>query len=266
MKNRIILCSVFALLFAPVVSQARWGLDLSAANWEMDAEDHTTNVNTLTRAWAASGYALSSKVDPVTYGLEAKVFMEGNAPFRLGISVGVGLMPEVVSNFHARQGLSYNDLYLENRTNYIPVELYAKYASKGGKFSIFAGGGANYLMASTEYKVESTGNYWEKGTFEQSKTIPHARAGCEFFLAKWLALNVGVKYVFSGVLDNLTGKMSASSGGGPGEYRMIMFRNPTYGEYMDARLTSAGLAAGERPFQYDYSGLRLNAGLRVYFK
>ena len=117
------------------------------------------------------------------------------------------------------------------------------------------------MMASTDYKFTGSGGE-TKAVFTQKKVLPHVQAGCELFLAKWISLNIGAKYLFSAVLDNLTGKVT-DGGVDQGKNRLIMMDAAPYGE--EFGYTSGPLASGERPFKYDLSGLRANIGLHIYF-
>lgn len=258
MKNKIILYSAFALLFAPAVSNARWGTDFTGQMWTMDGKE----LNTTMHSYQASGANITGKVSEDKFGGAARLFVEGNSRFRLGAAVGFGVMPAVIGE--SRETYSGGATYrgIENRTTYIPADLYLKYTSEGGKFSLFGGGGADYVMASSEYKLSYNGG-GEAGTFTQKKIMPHVQAGCELFLAKWLSVNVGAKFLFSAILDNLTGSMTGS-GVAPGKYRMTMKRWSN-GEEPDFTLTTTPFAANERAYKYDYSGLRANIGLRMYF-
>jgi hypothetical protein len=70
----------------------------------------------------------------------------------------------------------------------------------------------------------------------------------------------GVKYVFSGVLDNLTGNVY-EDGEYMGKNRLFM----SNGQYLDLQKTSEALAPRDRKFKYDFSGLCINIALRAYF-
>ncbi|MDO8715691.1 MAG: hypothetical protein Q7J73_02645 [Dehalococcoidales bacterium] len=263
MKNKIAICAVMALLFAPTVSNARWGMDFTANNWKMDAKDLKTDKQSHENL-RSLGWTMHTELSQSSLGGEARFFKEGNSPLSLGFAVGFGGMPDMNSNSGGSFGGSNAQQGLSSRAFYIPVDLYLKHTSKGGNFSVFGGAGADYVRASTYYDASGSGGYWEKATFTQTKTVPHARAGCEFFLAKWISLDVGVKYVFSAIFDNLTGNLTGSAGVVPGKSRMIM-KKFSYGETMDSKLTSATLGTGERPFKYDFSGLRATFGLKMYF-
>jgi hypothetical protein len=108
--------------------------------------------------------------------------------------------------------------------------------------------------------VITVGTWHAEGTFTQNKVVPHVQAGAEWYMCKWLALDAGVKYVFSGVLDNLTGNVN-EDGEYMGKNRLIM----SNGQDLDWQKTSEAIALGDRKFKYDFSGLRINIALRAYF-
>jgi hypothetical protein len=265
MKNKIAFCAAMALLFAPSVSHSmRWGTEFTGSSWTMDGKDFLKSMHTYEAMAPAAGFSMTGKITQGRLGGAAGVFVEGNSRFRLGAAVGYGVMPAVSSKFRWGNGW-VGGFNLENKTTYIPLDLYLKYTSREGKFSLFGGGGADYVMASTDFKGDDSNSSSMRATFTEKKLMPHVQAGCELFLAKWISLDLSAKYLFNAVLDNLTGNMT-SDGYPPGKYRMIMADNPPYGEVWQFWRTSNPLVSGVRPFKYDLSGLRANIGFRVYFK
>ena len=262
MKIKIAVCAVMALLFAPAVSQARWGTEFTGQSWKMDGKEFLTDMQTFVKYAQNHGYGMAGKLTQEKIGGAAGFFVEGNSRFRLGISAGYGVMPSV----SVKAGLTTNHIereVIENKTTYIPADLYLKYTSKGGKFSLFGGGGGDYVMASTDFKFEESGGYTDliKGTFTQKKVIPHVQAGCELFLAKWISLNISAKYLFSAILDDLTGNVT-ENGVALGKRKLTMMTAPT-GEVV--YYSGNTLSQSERPLKYDFSGLRANVALRIYF-
>ncbi len=262
MKNKIAIFAVVALLFAPAVSNARWGTEFTGASWTMDGKEVTTLMHTYQAVAAFSSWSMAGKVTEGKLGGSASLFIEGNSRVRLGGSIGYGAMPDVMLKIRVTSGPSpIINLDMINKTTYIPVDLYLKGVSKSGKFSLFGGGGADYVIAKSDYDEWSGSTV--KGSFSQKKLVPHVQAGGELFLAKWISLNVSAKYLFSAVLDNLTGGVSGS-GYSAGKRRLTM-QKWSLGEVTNYPLTSSPLAANERPFKYDLSGLRANVGLKIYF-
>ena len=237
-----------------------WGTELNGALWTMDGKEFSKNSSYFKSATAVSpGATESGKVTQGKLSGAVSVFVEGTARLCLGASIGYGAMPAVSSKIRYLNATFYFNQDLDNKITYIPMDVYLKHTSISGKLALFGGGGVNYVMASTDFKREaSPGDQW-KGTFTQNKIIPHLQAGGELFLSKRISLSFGVKYLFSGVLDKLTGKVEGDKS------RMIMISNPSYGEAFSYKSTSSPLASDERPFKYDLSGLRVNFGLRTYF-
>lgn len=263
MKNITAVCAVLALFLAPSVSNARWGTEFTGSSWTMDGKEFMTSLKTYKAYSAANpGFGMTGEVTEGKLGGAASFFMEGNSRTRLGLAAGFGSMPAVSAKLNLTGSWSGN-INIENKITYIPLDLYLKHVSEKGKFSLFGGGGADYIMAKTEYKANDTGGA-AKGTFTQKKVMPHVQAGCELFLAKWISFNISAKYLFGAVLDKMTGKVT-EAGVDKGENILIMTKDPVYGEYFGYKKTSIALASDERAFKYDLSGLRANVGLRIYF-
>ncbi|MDO8803810.1 MAG: hypothetical protein Q7R35_05230 [Elusimicrobiota bacterium] len=258
---------------------ARWGAEFAGSLWEMDGKD-------LAKAAPAdrrSGETV--KIAQYRYGGSAVFFIEGRSQFRFGLSAGYGAMPSVSYN-SSRKYANYSSPYysysywrtkLSNETRYVPLDVYLKYESQGGGFIFSAGGGADYLMARTTYDYYSSNTsdnpaftpsqYSKKGEFTRNKVVPHAQAGFELFLSEGLSINVGAKYLFSAALDNLTGKFNTDGVVDPTKYRMVVGEaTPPDGEYyIGFHPETKPLCPNERPFKYDYSGLRANIAIRFYF-
>ena len=270
MKNKITICTVMALLLMPHISNARVGLEFTGESWKMDGKEFITDMRAERADAIANGYDMTGKVTQGKLGGAAKFFLEGNSRFRLGISAGYGVMPTVSYKLMESDntGWAWNADFI-NKITYIPVDLYFKHTSESGGFSLFGGGGADYVMASTDLKSEDLNsgfpNYSATATFTQKKVMPHVQAGCEVFLAKWISINLSAKYLFSAILDNLTGRITVN-GADQGRHRLVMTDYPPYGQEISVDPTSAPLPAGDRPFKFDLSGLRANVGLKIYFK
>lgn len=257
MKIKIAILAVISFLAAPLASDARWGTEFTGSYWKMDGREFAKTRKTY-MALATTGQSLAGRIYEGTLGGAASFFVEGNSRFRLGIATGYGAMPTVSTTINWSGTFTANADY-ENKIIYVPLDLYLKFTSERGKFNLFGGGGADYVIARTDFKADSGGII--KGSFTQKKMIPHVQAGCELFLAKWFSINIGAKYLFSAVLDNLNGEVT-ENGVDKGKNRLIMTKHPS-GEYFD--YTSAPLTSSERPLKYDLSGLRANVGLRIYF-
>lgn len=248
-----------------VYTPTQWGIEFTGQSWTMDGKEFLNDMNTWDAITTDFGLGMTGKVTSGRLGGAASLFVEGNSLFCMGAAVGYGVMPAVSSKLRLTSSSSYFNADLNNKMTYIPVDVYLKYTSKGGKFSLFGGGGAYYVMASTNYKQEEPG-YLVKATFTQKKVMPHVQAGFELFLTEGISFNLNVKYLFNAVLDNLTGNLTVN-GAAWGKYRMIMDGNSfsPYGDVVGFSKTSNPLVSGERPFKYDLSGPRTSVGLRAYF-
>jgi len=248
-----------------ISASTRWGIEFTGQGWTMDGKEFLNDMNTWDAVTTDFGLGMTGKVASGRLGGAASLFVEGNSLFCMGAAVGYGVMPAVSSKLRLTGISSYLNMDLNNELTYIPGVLYLKYTSEGGKFSLFGGGGADYVMASTNYQQEEPG-YLVKATFTQKKVMPHVQAGFELFLTEGISFNLNAKYLFNAVLDNLTGNLTVN-GAAWGKYRMIMDGNSfsPYGDVVGFSKTSNPLVSGERPFKYDLSGPRTNVSLRVYF-
>lgn len=257
----------------------RWGAEFSGSLWEMDGDDFVKAAVNDRR----SGETV--KVAQYKHSGSAVIFMEGSSRFRFGLSAGYGVMPSV--SYHTSEIYSsfsspyhYNEYWrvkISNETRYVPLDVYMKYEGRGGTFSFFAGGGADYLMARTtyDYYFSNTSDnpaftrvqHMGKGEFTRNKIVPHAQAGFELFLSESLSVNVGAKYLFSAALDDLTGKITWDGVADPDKRRLVMADDtpPNKEYYIALRRASQPLGSGDRLLKYDYSGLRVNIALRFHF-
>ena len=267
MKDKIAICVMMAVFSVPTVTHAmRWGTDFVGSQWTMDGKDFRESLNNLQVTADIYGYALTKKLTQGNLGGTASLFVEGNSRLCLGTALGYGVMPSVSVKYGITNSLgTHIDFALVNKTVYIPLDLYLKYTTRSGKFSLSGGGGADYVMARTDFSDVFSDGAWIKASFTQKKVVPHVQAGCELFLAKWISLSLGVKYLFSAVLDNLRGNV-VINGGSKKKSILIMHVTPPVGQFIGYRETSKPPAAGDRPLKYDLSGVRANFGLRVYFK
>lgn len=265
MKNRNIIYLAAALLFTVSAAHAmRWGAEFTGVSRRTEATDLAKDLQY--RTSNGTGGELD---DTNRLGGSAAFFIEGRSKWSLGAAAGFGNMPGTAYTTWSPSYLNFMDQgVLETRTRYIPVDLYIKYKPENSKFSLFGGAGADYIMASAEVNdnLDGSGNPQannHKGRFTQKKVAPHVRAGAEWFMFKWLSLNVSAKYLFSAVFDKLTGELT---GPGVSAGKQILTMSQTAaGEKLGFSPASAPLAPGARPLKYDFSGLRLNAALRFYF-
>lgn len=248
-----------------VSASTRWGIEFAGQGWTTDGKEFLEDMNTWDAITTDYGFGMIGKGTSGRLGGAASFFVEGNSLFCMGAAVGYGVMPAVSSKLRVTSSSSYFTRDIDNKTTYILGVLYLRYTSKGGKFSLFGGGGADYVMASTDFKYEEPG-YLVKATFTQKKVMPHVQAGFELFLTGGISLNISIKYLFSAVLNKLTGNLT-ENGKALGKYKMIMDGNsfPSYGETVWVSKASDPLVSGNRSFKYDLSGPRTNVSVRIYF-
>jgi hypothetical protein len=229
-----------------------WGVEFTGMSWEMDAEDFKTSGDSVLNYARSSGNSASYRLSQGRLGGQAAFFLEGKSALRFGASLGYGIMPAVSywDNFD-NSPVDNGATDWENKTAYIPLDAYIKFRSEKSKIGFFAGVGADYIMAITEMRFfDSISGDRASGTFRQKKLVPHLQAGSELFLNDTLSVSLGIKYLFSAVLDNLRGNVVAN-GASMGEFQMMM-DDDGHGYWIDL--------GGSKPFKYDYSGLRTNLG------
>lgn len=260
----IVKIPAFALIMALLVPvpngyALEWGTEFVGSSWKMDNKEFATSANNWINYGTKYGFPVSAKTTRESVGGQLSVFVEGGAVVRFGGAIGYGVMPDVSYEMTNTNLSTYDEWEkFTNTTKFIPLDLYVKY--NVGKLHVSAGAGADYIMAKTEYDSRDYISGTEQsGTFKQNKFVPHLQAGGEWRVLKWLSLSVSAKYLFGAVLDNLKGNFDNTAG----EYKLIM-DDDGEGYWADFE-GPLGSAANGRPFKYDYSGLRLNAGLRIYF-
>lgn len=265
MNNVITAGAVLVLLLTATVSHAlRWGAEFSGVAGKLDGRDLSKDMAYQT-ANPGGGENFGGDLKQDKSASLVRLFLEGRAKWSLGLAAGFGIMPKMTYTTWSGNYTAFMDQgVFDGKASYIPVDLYLKYKPQDSKFSLSGGAGADYITASAKVRdaLDGYGNPTgasHEGTFTQKKLVPHVQGGAEFFVFKWLSLNVGAKYLFSALFDDLTGNMTVG-GSSSGKHRLIMV-----GEKLEASPAAVPLVSGERPFRYDFSGLRVSAGLRVYF-
>ncbi|MFA6582964.1 MAG: hypothetical protein WCS77_01590 [Elusimicrobiaceae bacterium] len=230
---------------------AWWGYSLNAGASHPDNSDMKTE---LAGRLANNAPSAGSTYQDAGFG-DLTFFMETNAETRLGFSLGYGLIAQsgLRENF-TKNTPADSSLKIDNRTAYFPLTVYAKYKPENKPFSLWFGAGADWIMAATDVVSASPGLQAVDNTFTASVIAPTLSGGAEWFFTKRLALGLNGKYVFGGRVKDLTSEMQQ------GNYRMVMA-----GDTVAFRPEGAALGAGERSYEYDYSGFRVSAQLRVYF-
>ncbi len=180
-------------------------------------------------------------------GLEA--FYEGNGPSRFGLSVGLNSTGETKLTENGNDGASTAEFKASAQS--VPVTLYWKSKAEDSNFSFRLGGGADFMKAVT--KVKTNGGV--DSEFKQSKVVPHVDAGVEWYMFKHVALGFNIGYLFGGKFDELKGTVNGSDA--------YLYTVPkTVGSsigYADSQ------PAGTNKYVQDYSGVRADLSLRVYF-
>ena len=214
MKNKILVCAVIMLVAVSVSHAMNWGTEVSGSLWTMDGTEFKKDMVREKTSNMFSGATLSLKQNKL--GGAFSIFTESEKELSFGAAFGFGLMPQVSYKISGIIGITDFNLKFTNETSHIPVNIYLKYKPKDAGYSIFGGIGADYVMAKTDLS-ETISHSAERvsgsGSFTQKKVVPYVKAGGEYFITKWLSLNAGVEYLFSGNMDNLTGNYTCTDRG-----------------------------------------------------
>jgi len=91
--------------------------------------------------------------------------------------------------------------------------------------------------------------------FKQSKLVPHADAGIEWYISKRFALGVNFAYLFGAKFDQLKGTVNGTDA-------QLYTLPRTVGREL---VTSASRPSGSDNYCQDYTGVRGDISLRYYF-
>lgn len=86
------------LVLTPRGYAANWGVEFTGTSWKMDAKDFRTSDDSLMNFASSGGNSSSYKITQGTLGGQAAVFLEGKSPLRFGVSLGYGVMPDVMDD------------------------------------------------------------------------------------------------------------------------------------------------------------------------
>ncbi|MDD4004098.1 MAG: hypothetical protein PHW69_02710 [Elusimicrobiaceae bacterium] len=254
-RKRLASIACAAALLCAADASAWWGYAVTAGAWRPDAGDMETEL-----AARRNGNApANGSVYRDTGAGDLTVFLETNREFRLGFSLGYGLMAQAGLNETFTQNSAADSaLKITGRTAYFPLTLYGKYKPCDKPYSLWLGGGLDWIMADSDVMQVDSGSKNIVKTFSSQIIAPAMSGGAEWFLSKHIALGVTAKYVFSARTD----EMSAELAGQPytGNYKMIM-----RGENIAFIPGDQPLASGERLYSCDYGGFRAALELRAYF-
>ena len=236
-----------------------WGIDAGGDLWKMDADDFKKLKSSWEEVLVSLGpeYTHAQSITQGSMGAGAALFVERGKKLRVGLSIGYSVMPAVEFKVTASSPtFTYSNTW-SNAAYAVPITVYAKW-KYSDKTRFFASAVAAYIKTETKMSLLETGssptNY--HGTFSASKFVPGVTAGGEMFLGESFSLSAGLKYMFSGKMDKLEGKVSSTPAGGwasTGKSHMIT--------------DDPGWTSGttKKPFAYDFSGLRINLTARYYF-
>lgn len=168
------------------------------------------------------------KSDQSSIGAGVAVFFEAGSKIKFGGSLGYNILPS--GNYKRIRPTSTRTF--ENSAYSVPAALYAK-MRQSDKVNLFAGVGVDYIKAKVQHKFVSTVTAY-KVDYTDSKLVPGVSIGAEIFPAGKMSVLFGLKYMFSGKINGFEDK-------------------------------DGNKLSDIYTFDYNFSGLRINAAARYYF-
>ncbi len=256
--KRLILLFISAAMFSAAQAGAWWGYAVNAGPWKPDTGDMQTELNTRSLANTPAGGSIyrDNGAGDLTF------FMETNAEWRLGISLGYGLMAQAGLHESFSSAPVDSALKIDSRTAYFPLTLYGKYKPADKPYSLWLGGGLDWILADSDVMFDDSGSKNIVKTFSSQVITPSVSGGAEWFISKHISLGITGKYVFSARADEMIAELTAAPY--VGSYKMIM-RGGAGGDRVAFIPQGQALASNERLFGYDYGGFRAALQLRAYF-
>lgn len=250
MKKIVSLLFVGAL-YCAASAGAWWGYSVNAGLWRPDNSDMKAEL----ASRLAGNTPAAGSVYRDTGAGDLTFFMETNKELRFGFSLGYGLMAQAgLRENYTVSAPADSALKLDSRTAYFPLAVYGKYKPQDKPYSVWLGGGCDWIMADTDVMAEQAGAAKIDKTFSAQLVAPEISGGAEWFLCRNIALGFTAKYVF----DARTGAMTVALA--DGNYKMIM-----RGGSVAFIPEQQALASGESLYGYDYGGFRAQLALRAYF-
>ena len=238
MIKKIIVMAVLAALL-PASSFAYWGIGLKGGavnNKSDDMENEKSYMDNIGSSYSATLEKLGGRG-----GLE--LFLEGNGASRMGLSVGLELIRDGKLNVA-------DGYHITPHASAIPMTLYWKHKSEGSSLALWFGAGAAYIDTQTKYDMTHSNIY-----FFQNKIVPHADAGIEWYVFRNVSLGVNLGCLFGAKFDALKARENGT------DVQLYTAPRAVGREIIYAAAKPAGAAS----YSQDYSGLRGELALRVYF-
>ncbi|MFA6583015.1 MAG: hypothetical protein WCS77_01855 [Elusimicrobiaceae bacterium] len=245
MVKKLIAVAGLAVLL-PASSFAYWGLGVKGGATAVTDDDFKNEMSySADSAW--TNY--SGEVSKNGGYAGAELFLEGNGENRFGVSVGIKSIAE--TKLTEDWGNGATTLEAKNSAIAFPVTLYWKHKAEDSSVGFWLGAGADFMKAKTKW----SDSYGVNTDFKQNKLVPHVDAGLEWYIFKRVSLGVNLGYLFGGKFDELKGSVNGTD--------MQLYTTPqSVGSSLGY---AASKPAGSNNFSQDYSGVRGELALRVYF-
>ncbi len=254
MLKKIIAAAGVAVLL-PASSFAYWGISVKGGITPVNYNDIDNKMNY--RA-SIGDITDSAKTSRTNYYTGLGLFLEGNSTNRAGFSIGYSEVPSTrravtVFSHGTFPKVSRGDSISSNAIA-LPVTLYYKHKAEDSGIASWLGVGADYMKATTciwtgDGYTQTAGNGLD---YTQNKIVPHADAGIEVYIFKRISLGISAEYLLGGKFD----KLKANDGS-----ELYTVPHTVGAEIVPA----ASKPAGASNYAQDYSGLRGELALRVYF-
>lgn len=243
MAKKILLLVCLALIL-PANAMAYWGLGLKGGGVSSKTDDLQHEMDYWSSAGAGSYSATLNKNNGFG-GLE--LFFEGNGASRWGLSLGFNGTAENKLD----ETLNGDRAQINASAKSVPVTIYWKHKVEDSNVAFRLGAGADIMKAQT-IVTNASGTETE---YSQTKAVPHVDAGVEWYIFKRVSLGVNLAYLFGAKFDELKG---TSNG------RDIQLYTIPYAVGSKI-VSSASQPAGSNRYCQDYTGVRGDVALRVYF-
>ncbi|MFC1521209.1 hypothetical protein ACFL6Y_02245 [Elusimicrobiota bacterium] len=192
-------------------------------------------------------------------GGELRIGFERNFTGKRSIGAFTGLTYDRTETFTEKYTITTaKDTYLKLQPSYyaIPVSLYYKFPiERTGMHSLRIGAGLDYYMAKVKYLFSTTGS---KSTqdFKASGIGWHMYSGWQWKFHKFLSVVTELRVPMA-TIDEYESDLS----------QLIMKADSQLpgSEEVNIKSLNSAITAGERPFEMNYTGIKLNVGVQFTF-
>jgi len=226
------------LAFAAQGAFAYFGAGVTAGSVQTDKSDLDNEMSYFSSV--SPSYSGSIEDNNSVFGAEA--FYETSGINRFGVSLGY----KGIAANKLNQTIIGQVADIKANAKSVPINLYWKYQPEDSKFAFRLGGGADIMTAKTT--INDVGTETE---YTQTKLVPHIDAGAEWYFLKNVSLGLNIGCLIGGKFDELENGSNKIYTTPQSTGRMIV--------------VDTSMPDGGSKYVQDYSGVRADIALRVYF-